>query len=120
MQTVRDERMNDWTRLTCTWRPLVANVRTFLKNHPTSVLNESILDVQFFFPKSCEFVSHPLHSGPPGERKQVQPDAMFKSTVSNAIIERARLVIRCVMSRLEDTPLMLSASQTYDAARLQP
>lgn len=44
----------------------------------------------------------------------------LKHTFSDAIIKKAKLVIRCVMSRLEDTPQMCSASQTYDEAWLQP
>lgn len=84
MQIVRDKRMNDGSRLSGTWHPLVAKVRTFLKNSTTSVLNELILDLQFF----CECASHPQHSWPPGERKQVQPHATIESTVSDAIIER--------------------------------
>lgn len=110
----RDKRMNDGSRLSGTWHPLVAKVRTFLKNSTTSVLNELILDLQFFFFKGLWVCLTP--AALLATRRKKTGSATCNDRVHRQWCNyRARPVIRCVMSRLEDTPLMLSASQTYDA-----
>lgn len=111
---VKDDRMN-WGRYLASGAPLWLKFRHFLCR-PKLFLCLKLFHFDVV-KKYC--ASHLYELGLPEEKSVClffYLHETFKHTFSDAIIKKAKLVIRCVMSRLEDTPQMCSASQTYDEA----